>query len=52
MHTPVVLIIFNRPDTTEKVFAGIAMAKPKKLLVIADGPRMDHPEDKPKCILL
>ena len=49
MDTPVALIIFNRPDTTELVFAEIARAKPAKLLVIADGPRKDHPEDREKC---
>lgn len=37
--TPVVFIIFNRPDHTERVFKEIAKAKPAKLLVIADGPR-------------
>jgi hypothetical protein len=39
LTTPVALIIFNRPDTTERVFAEIARAKPLKLLVIGDGPR-------------
>lgn len=37
--TPIVLIIFNRPDTTARVFAEIAKARPPKLLVIGDGPR-------------
>ena len=37
--TPVAFIIFNRPDTTELVFAEIAKAKPPKLLVVADGAR-------------
>lgn len=39
--TPVAFIIFNRPDTTERVFAEIAKAKPTKLLVVADGARTD-----------
>ena len=39
LTTPVAFIIFNRPDTTERVFAEIARAKPPKLLVIGDGPR-------------
>jgi hypothetical protein len=39
LTTPVAFIIFNRPDTTERVFAEIAKAKPTKLLVIADGAR-------------
>jgi len=40
--TPVAFIIFNRPDTTERVFSEIAKAKPSKLLVVADGARMDR----------
>ena len=39
LETPVAFIIFNRPETTRKVFEQIAIAKPKKLFVIADGPR-------------
>ena len=42
LTTPVAFIIFNRPDTTERVFAEIRRAKPTKLLVIADGPRVDR----------
>lgn len=49
MKTPVALIIFNRPDTTERVFAGIAQARPPKLLVVADGPRADHPGEDERC---
>ena len=45
LTTPVAFIIFNRPDTTERVFAEIAKAKPTKLLVVADGPRA-HKEDE------
>lgn len=39
MKTPVAFIIFNRPESTERVFAAIARARPERLLVIADGPR-------------
>ncbi|NEQ38361.1 MAG: glycosyltransferase family 2 protein [Okeania sp. SIO3I5] len=49
LKTPVVFLIFNRPDTTEKVFEVIRQAKPPKLLVVADGPRVDRPEDIEKC---
>lgn len=41
MKTPVVLIIFNRPEETQKVFNAIRVARPETLLVIADGPRTD-----------
>ncbi len=40
LTTPVAFIIFNRPDTTALVFAEIAKARPPKLLVIGDGPRV------------
>lgn len=39
LSTPVAFIIFNRPDTTQKVFDAIARVRPSKLLVISDGPR-------------
>jgi len=42
LTTPVAFIIFNRPDTTERVFAEIAKAKPPKLLVVGDGPRANR----------
>lgn len=40
LTTPVAFIIFNRPDTTARVFAEIAKARPPKLLVVGDGPRV------------
>ncbi len=49
MKTPVAFIIFNRPDTAERVFLEIAKARPPKLLVIADGPRLDRPGEIEKC---
>jgi hypothetical protein len=42
LETPVAFLIFNRPDTTAKVFAEIARAKPRRLLVIADGARSEN----------
>ncbi|ELS05650.1 hypothetical protein Xen7305DRAFT_00054000 [Xenococcus sp. PCC 7305] len=47
LDTPVAFIIFNRPDLTKLVFSKIREAKPKKLLVIADGPRFL--EEKELC---
>lgn len=49
MKTAVAFLIFNRPDTTAKVFEVIRQAKPPKLLVVADGPRSSHPSDGKKC---
>jgi len=42
---PVLLITFNRPDTTQKVFDAIKKAKPSKLYVFNDGPREGNDED-------
>lgn len=49
MKTPVALLIFRRPETTEKVFEAIRQAKPPKLLVVADGPRADKPGEAEQC---
>jgi len=49
LNTPVIFVIFNRPETTERVFETIREAKPKKLLVIADAPRATHPDDIERC---
>ena len=45
LSKPVAFIIFNRPDTTEKVFNEIAKARPPKLLVVGDGPRSNRDDD-------
>lgn len=47
--TPVAFHIFNRPQFSNRVFAAIAQARPQKLLVIADGPRADVPDDIDLC---
>lgn len=36
---PVLFLIYNRPDKTEKVFDAIRKAKPNRLFVVADGPK-------------
>ncbi len=48
-NTPILFIIFNRPDTTNIVFAEIKKIRPQKLFIAADGPRKDAPEDYEKC---
>ena len=49
LTTPVALLIFNRPETTEKVFAEIAKIKPTRLLVVADGPRQGRIGEYEQC---
>jgi len=49
LTTPVLFLIFNRLDTTQKVFNAIRQAKPKQLFVAADGPRPDKEGEIEKC---
>ena len=49
LGTAVVLIVFNRPALTRAVFERIAEAKPKRLLVVADGPRNDRAGEAALC---
>jgi hypothetical protein len=51
LNTPVALLIFNRLDTTARVFKEIAKARPPKLLVVADGPRADKSGEREQCEL-
>jgi hypothetical protein len=48
-NTPILLLIFNRPDVTQIVFDIIKQIRPKFLYIGADGPRADKPEDKILC---
>ena len=41
----VAFFIFNRPETTQRVFKAIAAAQPERLLVVADGARPDRPDE-------
>ncbi|MCO5935621.1 nucleotide-diphospho-sugar transferase [Mucilaginibacter sp. RB4R14] len=45
----VLFIIFNRPDTTERVFAQIRRAQPTRLYIAADGPRSLKPGEDILC---
>ena len=49
VSAPVLFIIFNRPDTTRRVFEQIRNAKPPRLYVAADGPRPNVPTDPDRC---
>jgi hypothetical protein len=48
LKTPVAFLIFNRPDTAARVFEEIRRARPPKLLIIADGPRLNRPNEVEK----
>jgi hypothetical protein len=49
LTTPVAFLVFNRPDTTEQVFAAIRQAEPETLLLVADGPRADRSGEAELC---
>ncbi|WP_295800465.1 nucleotide-diphospho-sugar transferase [Mucilaginibacter sp.] len=45
----VLFVIFNRPDTTARVFEQIRAAKPARLYIAADAPRPNNATDKLLC---
>lgn len=46
LPTPAVLLIaFNRPASTQRVFAAIRQARPARLFIACDGPRPDKPDE-------
>lgn len=47
--TPVIFLVFNRPENTAQVLRQIQRARPRTLLVVADGPRAGHPTDEQQC---
>jgi hypothetical protein len=49
MQTPVALFIFNRPDSTARVFSRIAEARPPELFIVADGPRDGRALEAEQC---
>lgn len=46
LTTPIVFLIFRRPDLTQRVFECIRNARPETLLVVADGARSLEEEEK------
>lgn len=48
LQAAVVMIVFNRLDTTQKVFEQVRTAKPSKLYIISDAPRAQRQGEKEK----
>jgi hypothetical protein len=48
-RSPVLFLIFNRPENTRRVFGAIRAARPKQLYIAADGPRKDIPGEEQQC---
>jgi hypothetical protein len=51
-NTPILFLVFNRPDTTIKVLQAISKIQPKYLYVASDGPRPEVQGEKEKCDLV
>lgn len=49
-ETPVLLLIFNRADTTKKILTVLEQIRPKQLFVAADGPRDGKEGEYEKCL--
>lgn len=49
MKSAVLFLIFNRPETTNLVFSAIRAAKPPKLYIAADGPRLGRTGEYDRC---
>lgn len=47
--TPILLLIYNRPETTYEVFNAIRKLEPDTLYIAADGPNLSKPEDEELC---
>lgn len=47
--TPILFVIFNRPDTTERVFESIKKIRPSRLFIAADGARPDKEGESKLC---
>jgi len=49
LTAPILMVVFNRLETTQRVFAEIRRARPSRLFVAADGPRAGHSGEAEKC---
>jgi len=49
LNKPVAFLVFNRPETTARVFEAIRQARPPVLLAVADGARSDRPGETERC---
>ncbi len=49
LSTPIALLIFNRPQLTARVLDIVRQVRPATLLVVADGPRSNHPGEAALC---
>lgn len=50
MRSPVLFLVFNRPDTTARVLQAIREAAPPRLYIAADGPRPNRGGEAERCV--
>ena len=50
LKTAILLLVFNRPDTTYEVFKTIRQARPARLYIASDGPRSEIEGDLEKVV--
>ena len=46
LDTPILFLVFNRPDTASQVFEKIRQVRPSRLYVAGDGPREGYNEEE------
>ena len=49
LPAPVILCVYNRPDNTRRVIEVLRLAKPRRMLIIADGPANGKAADAEHC---
>ncbi|MGN6491566.1 MAG: hypothetical protein ACTHLE_06175 [Agriterribacter sp.] len=49
VQSAILLLVFNRPDTAQKVFDMVKAVKPSRLYIAADGPREGNEKDRVLC---
>ncbi|WP_071467504.1 hypothetical protein [Polynucleobacter asymbioticus] len=49
MRSPILFLVFNRPESTQQVFDAIRKARPPKLYLAADGPRKNKAGEAVRC---
>lgn len=49
VDTPVLIILFNRPERVRELIGVLRRVRPSRILAAADGPRDGHPDDRRAC---
>ena len=52
LHSPILLIAFNRPEHVQRVLSSIREQCPRDLFIFQDGARLEHTEDIEKCAMV